>query len=248
MAEFYEYCGSFLSHWWPLVSAGAFFGIDEVAKRHWSWLNTYLDTISARKRRSCEVVAIILAIFWSGYAAWDEERINLLNSEKQRVNSETQRKDAEQKGVKLSGEINDPGGWRDRLSKAQEQLDIANSEARTRKEISTVVSMPTRAGEKSAQEERDPDAIYQMGSIVGHVVAPHINLNRGEINFESIIDTQNLNRTKEVSYRDFRLQIKSVQSTTGSRSIGSNEGAKTQNAVLDNVICEILGKTNAAPD
>jgi hypothetical protein len=81
-SEIYAYLSAFLPKWWALASAGALFGIDEFAKAHWPWLKQILDRVPEQRRKQAELLALITAIFFSGFSAWHDEYAARLTAER----------------------------------------------------------------------------------------------------------------------------------------------------------------------
>lgn len=77
MSELYEYISKFLSIWWPIVTAGSLFGVDEFSRHYWKWLKNKLDLIPENWRRSAEIVFFVCAVFYAGFAAWREDHKEL---------------------------------------------------------------------------------------------------------------------------------------------------------------------------
>jgi hypothetical protein len=73
MGNFFAYLAAFLPYWWPLVTAGGLLGIDALIRGRWAWGTKQLNRIPARTRRHLEFTALLLAVFYAGFAAWQDE-------------------------------------------------------------------------------------------------------------------------------------------------------------------------------
>ena len=77
MAVMYEYLWVFWRHWWPVFATGAFFGLDEALRAWWPRMTAYLDKVPGWWRRRIAVSAMLLAVFYAGFAAWTEEHTKI---------------------------------------------------------------------------------------------------------------------------------------------------------------------------
>ncbi len=73
MGDLYQFLQAFVSHWWPLVSAGSLLGIEEFAERYWGWLSEKLKKIPDGRRNKLKLTAMVIAAFYSGFLAWSDE-------------------------------------------------------------------------------------------------------------------------------------------------------------------------------
>jgi hypothetical protein len=81
MGEIYLYAKDFLGHWWPLVSAGSLLGLEEYVERCWRSGAENLKKIPDARRKQARIAALLLASFYSGYLAWDDEHKARLEAE-----------------------------------------------------------------------------------------------------------------------------------------------------------------------
>jgi hypothetical protein len=68
------YLYAFLPKWWALVSGAALFGVERFADRYSPWLRNQLDRIPTHVRRFIEISLFLLAFFYAGFSAWNDER------------------------------------------------------------------------------------------------------------------------------------------------------------------------------
>ncbi len=80
------------------MTAGGLFGLDAFAQRNWEWLRQRLDRIPPTTRRRLEFAALIVAFFYSGFAAWSDEHAARLAAEHKPL-------DLEKRVAELSSEI-----------------------------------------------------------------------------------------------------------------------------------------------
>lgn len=73
MATLFLYLQSFLSHWWPFVTAGGFWGIEAFARAYWPAAKRQLDKIPQSTHHRISNVLLLLAGFYSGFLAWSDE-------------------------------------------------------------------------------------------------------------------------------------------------------------------------------
>jgi hypothetical protein len=229
MSDLVEYLASFFSNWWALVSAGAFFGIDEVAKRHWPALKERLDAIPETTRRSFEVIAIALAILYSGFASWQEVHSALKSSQGLLTKAEGQR-DAWNKLIM------EPGGLNDQIQLLKGQLAAANAVVAAKpKEV--IRYIPSERGTSPPTTElRDPDMIYQLGEPVASVIVARVFRDKGIVTFEQIKTEGKLNLQQPFEYRDYVLRYMRFDAE------GDVTIAGQRRVQWVNVICNIVGK------
>jgi hypothetical protein len=67
------YLFAFLPKWWALVSGAALFGVERFADRYSPWLRNQLDRIPTHVRRFIEISLFLLAFFYAGFSAWNDE-------------------------------------------------------------------------------------------------------------------------------------------------------------------------------
>jgi len=105
---------------------------------------------------------------------------------------------------------------------------------------------PSRAAKRSAEDSltwlptRDPDKLYQGGSVVAKIEGANINEKEQEITFEKVDKALNLNLDQEFEFKGWRLRHKQ-HDTKG--SIGGL--AMEENLVYGNMVCEIVGSRGA---
>jgi hypothetical protein len=96
------------------------------------------------------------------------------------------------------------GSWDRRNADAQQEnlQTTINGLKDTVDKLTKPIASPTNP-------ERDPDALYQNGNVVGKVVAPRITLNESKVYFDRIENAGNLNTKKTFEYRDYirRIQV-----------------------------------------
>jgi hypothetical protein len=68
------YLWAFLPKWWALVSGAALLGVERFADRYSPSLKKQLDRIPPHVRRFLEISLFLLAIFYAGFSAWNDER------------------------------------------------------------------------------------------------------------------------------------------------------------------------------
>lgn len=82
MGNVYLYISSVALHWWPLVTAGSLFGLEEFAQRYCAPLKRLLDKIPDDRRKNFRTLALIVAALYSGYLAWSDEHEARIKAEK----------------------------------------------------------------------------------------------------------------------------------------------------------------------
>lgn len=65
--------------WWPAVSVGSLWGIDEILQRWVPKAKNVLDRFPERHRRRVELAALFLAIFYAGFSVWDDEHRHMVS-------------------------------------------------------------------------------------------------------------------------------------------------------------------------
>ncbi len=65
-----------------------------------------------------------------------------------------------------------------------------------------------------AARNREPDAVYQEGKIVAHVVEPEVDLEAKEIRFDEILDSDHLVLAEECEFQKYRMMIQKVAFAT----------------------------------
>jgi len=89
--------------------------------------------------------------------------------------------------------------------------------------------------QRREQEQRDPDAMYQLGSKVGTVVAAEQNLGENIISFKRIDGTGDFNENHDFEYRDWTIKIESYADAFILRTFGKTT-QKTFIAVKTTII------------
>ncbi len=85
--------------------------------------------------------------------------------------------------------------------------------------------------------EREQDAIYQNGKIVGRTIGEQLNEEQGVILFKEIYQSNDLDKNQEFDFRKWRLKIKRIEILIGVLSSAPQKGQ-----IMRDVICEIKGK------
>jgi len=103
MGTLYTYLLAFIQHWWAIVAAGMFFGADEVLQR-WGadevlrkWAPNMMERLSEKLRpyrRSLQILFLIGAVFYAGFAAWRDEAVLRVQAEKSLIKAEAERDEA----------------------------------------------------------------------------------------------------------------------------------------------------------
>jgi len=106
MGTLYTYILAFIQHWWAIVAAGMFFGIDEVLRR-WGadevlrkWAPDMMERLNEKVRpyrRPLQILFLIGAVFYAGFAAWrDEHKLRIeANQETAKAQQEVVRAEVE---------------------------------------------------------------------------------------------------------------------------------------------------------
>lgn len=115
----YLYVSAFLSHWWPLVTAGSLLGVEEFAERYWPWAQERLVKIGARWRKGAPIVALLVASLYSGYLAWSDEHTALIDAQTKLI----QREDNQQQIDKLKSQVSELQRERDDTNRYRRLTD-----------------------------------------------------------------------------------------------------------------------------
>ncbi len=102
MSDFFSYLVSFWANWIPLVSTGAFLGLDEAAKRLSPRAKTFLNQIPQDKRRKIGFIFIFLAAFYASFTAWRGQHTGYLREHDARVTAETALSDYQKNSADIS--------------------------------------------------------------------------------------------------------------------------------------------------
>jgi hypothetical protein len=94
---------------------------------------------------------------------------------------------------------------------------------------------PSTKEREREQEQRNPDAMYQLGSRVGTVVAAEQDLGQGIVSFKRIDGTGDFNENHEFEYREWTAKIESYADKFIIRAFGKTT-QKTFIAVKANII------------
>jgi len=78
MSSFYQYLGLLPEHWLAFMSAGPFLA-DRLITWFWPWGRKKLDALP--RRRLIFIWLIVVGVFWSGFAAWNDEHQARVNAE-----------------------------------------------------------------------------------------------------------------------------------------------------------------------
>ena len=82
MGELLQYVGEFWTGFWPLFSAGAVYGLDEVLTSRWPAGKAWLERrASQANRRRVEYVLVLLATFYAGFTVYQGEHAKRLTAE-----------------------------------------------------------------------------------------------------------------------------------------------------------------------
>ena len=105
---------------------------------------------------------------------------------------------------------------------------------------------PSRVAKRSAEDSlawlpmRNPDMLYQGGSVAAKVEGTNINEKEKEITFKKVDRALNLNLDKEFEFRGWRLRYKRFDFK------GEIEGLTLEkNLSYGNMVCEIAGARGA---
>jgi hypothetical protein len=89
------YLAAFLPKWWALVSGPALYGLDRFTATYWPWAKNQLDRIPRNVRRFIEISLFIVAIFYAGFSAWNDEHNNFNEEHELRIKAEARATSAE---------------------------------------------------------------------------------------------------------------------------------------------------------
>ncbi len=87
-----------------------------------------------------------------------------------------------------------------------------------------------------AAQDREPDAIYQEGKVVGRVVEPEVYPDAKEIHFDEILDSDHLVLADECEFQKYRIMIQKVAFAT---KLDTRPGHRGR--TLAECVAEILG-------
>ena len=119
-------------------------------------------------------------------------------------------------------------------SASLDKLRAENADLRTR--LATAESrVSTAEAAISKSQQRNPDAIYQLGAEVGRVTGAREDRAASTVTFKSI-DGGNFDRGKEFDYRDLTLMVKSHQ---GASTSFTGRGVQTQLTGVEATIVKI---------
>ena len=90
----------------------------------------------------------------------------------------------------------------------------------------------------SPSSQRDPDAIYQGGRLVGRVVEPEIDLEAKQIRFSEVDGSDDLLLPEECEFQKYRIMIQTVTWAAKIDRSNANKGR-----VLKGVVADLLGYT-----
>jgi hypothetical protein len=76
------------------VSAGSLLGFEEFAERYWRWASELIRKVPEDRRRTMKGVALLLAVFYSGFLAWSDEHQAFLAERHDKELAERARDDA----------------------------------------------------------------------------------------------------------------------------------------------------------
>ena len=76
------------------MSAGSLLGIEEFAERYWGWASKQLKKIPDDRRRNIKSVALLVAVLYSGFLAWNDEHQALIKEQANNVATIKERDDA----------------------------------------------------------------------------------------------------------------------------------------------------------
>ena len=125
----------------------------------------------------------------------------------------------------------------------QKNIAIGNLETQTaglQKQLKDVRDQLQRRLSTQTQSApgRDPDGVYQFGVLVGSAQVPQVDESRGTVVFSAISGIKNLNRYRDIEYRDFVLKITKV-----SNAMTAKIGGEIRVSFND-VTCEIVGRVS----
>lgn len=76
------------------MTAGSLFGIEAFVQKYWPWAKNKLDRMQESHRRKVEVAALVVAVFYSGYSAWNDEHEARAKAEQQSIQAVGERDEA----------------------------------------------------------------------------------------------------------------------------------------------------------
>jgi hypothetical protein len=88
----------------------------------------------------------------------------------------------------------------------------------------------------TALVEREPDAIYQGGKLVGRVIGAEVDTARKEIRFAEIYNSDYLMLPDECEFRQYRILVRTIDDATKVSRDSPQKGR-----ILREVVAEILG-------
>ena len=91
MGNLYNYLSLFGRHLWAIAAAGFYFGIDGLIKKWVPEMMPRFEELTRPYRHPLRIIFLIAAVFYSGYAAWDDEHKLRLDAEKQLTQTEAER-------------------------------------------------------------------------------------------------------------------------------------------------------------
>jgi hypothetical protein len=123
---------------------------------------------------------------------------------------------------------------RDRRNSDRAQEDLRQQISGLKDAIDNLTKPVPR---EKAEPERDPDALYQNGNVVGTVTGARLTLNQSKVYFAHIKNAGHLDRNRPFEYRQYLLKFVRADSYTG--MLISTDGSATN--VFGNVVCDIVG-------
>jgi len=111
-----------------------------------------------------------------------------------------------------------------------------------KKDIDVSKLRPDRLVKKMAKDaaswlpSRDKDGIYQNGKLTARVKDEEYRENNGEVLFEQLEYSNDLDTSKEFEFQKYILKIKHINT-----SIGVLSSAPQKGRILQKVYCEIIG-------
>jgi hypothetical protein len=102
------------------------------------------------------------------------------------------------------------------ISYLQRQLDDLQKDRQA-----NALHPPSTKEPAREQEQRNPDAMYQLGSKVGTIVAAEQDLGQGIVSFKRIDGTGDFNENQDFEYRELTVKIESYSDTFIIRAFGT---------------------------
>jgi hypothetical protein len=116
------------------------------------------------------------------------------------------------------------------VSVCRSQVDLAETVRRWFKKASPL---------ENVISVRDPSAIYQDGGVVG-LVTGSVDQDDGVFVFRQLAETAGFRSEKPFEYGRERYRVLRIGSASGIKVIATPTGSTARNAVLEDVVCELV--------